>query len=222
MSLDRQELAGDASILMLTLMQTIKAEVWTALPGIVQSFDPAQRTCSIQPAVQSVVTDRDGTRVWMDMPLLVDCPVVFPSGGGVVLTFPVTIGDEVLVIFASRCIDNWWQSGGVQQQAELRFHDLSDGFCLPGVESKPNVTGSISTTAAELRSKDGQATISLNPSTHAVEVDTVGPMSITAPTIALNGNVAVTGTLTNNGKSVGSTHTHSGVTPGGGTTGAPT
>jgi uncharacterized protein involved in type VI secretion and phage assembly len=37
----------------------------------------------------------------------------------------------------------------------------------------------------------------------------------------VNGNFATTGTITNNGKSIGSTHTHSGVTTGGGTTGAP-
>lgn len=40
---------------------------------------------------------------------------------------------------------------------------------------------------------------------------------------ALNvvGNVSNTGTLQNNGKNVGSTHTHSGVTPGGGSTSVP-
>jgi uncharacterized protein involved in type VI secretion and phage assembly len=37
----------------------------------------------------------------------------------------------------------------------------------------------------------------------------------------VSGNFATTGTITNNGKSIGSTHTHSGVTTGGGTTGAP-
>lgn len=36
------------------------------------------------------------------------------------------------------------------------------------------------------------------------------------------GNVATTGTLTNNAVDVGSTHTHGGVTTGGGTTGVPT
>lgn len=40
--------------------------------------------------------------------------------------------------------------------------------------------------------------------------------------VTVNGNVASTGALTNNGKNVGSTHTHSGGSVGGGTTGAPT
>lgn len=40
--------------------------------------------------------------------------------------------------------------------------------------------------------------------------------------LTVAGDVATTGTLTNNSKNVGSTHTHSGVTTGSGTTGAPT
>lgn len=41
-----------------------------------------------------------------------------------------------------------------------------------------------------------------------------GPLTVT-------GNVTTTGALTNNGKSVGGSHSHSGIQPGGGTTGAP-
>lgn len=41
--------------------------------------------------------------------------------------------------------------------------------------------------------------------------------------MTITGNVAITGaSLTHNGKNVGSTHTHTGVTPGGSDTGAPT
>jgi hypothetical protein len=35
----------------------------------------------------------------------------------------------------------------------------------------------------------------------------------------MTGNIATTGTLTNNGKNIGSTHTHTGVQTGSGTTG---
>ena len=40
--------------------------------------------------------------------------------------------------------------------------------------------------------------------------------------LAVTGNVSNTGTLTSGGKNVGSTHTHSGVQAGSGTSGAPT
>lgn len=63
---------------------------------------------------------------------------MMPRGGGFALTFPVAAGDECLVVFADACIDSWWQSGGVQNQAEKRRHDLSDGIVIPGLWSQPN------------------------------------------------------------------------------------
>ncbi|MGC8050122.1 Gp138 family membrane-puncturing spike protein, partial [Salmonella enterica] len=77
------------------------------------------------------------------------------------MTFPVAQGDECLVVFASRCIDSWWQSGGIQEQAELRMHDLSDGFAILGFRSQPRALSNISTTSAQLRSDDGATFIDL-------------------------------------------------------------
>jgi len=44
----------------------------------------------------------------------------------------------------------------------------------------------------------------------------------TSGTMNVNGNIISTGTITNNGKAIGSTHTHGGVQTGSGTTGTPT
>lgn len=136
-----------------------QATIWTALPGIIQSFNPTEMTCVVQPAIKAVIFSQDGSAVDVALPLLLDCPVQFPSGGGLVLTFPLTQGDECLVVFASRCIDAWWASGGIQAQAELRMHDLSDGFCIPGISSVPNVIPNISATSAQLRDKAGDTLI---------------------------------------------------------------
>jgi hypothetical protein len=112
--------------------------LWTALPCIVESYDPSAITITAQPAIKGGVRRPDGSVELVALPLLLDVPVHFPSGGGFTLTFPVKQGDEVLVVFASRCIDAWWQSGGVQPPAEHRMHDLSDGFAFPKVWSQPN------------------------------------------------------------------------------------
>src|SRR5690606_4330979 len=113
------------------------------------------------------------------IPLLLDCPVVFPGGGGVTLTFPIKPGDEALVVLASRCIDSWWQLGGVQGQAEQRMHDLSDGFVLAGVRSQPR-RFTVDTEAAQLRTDDGTALIELNPTSKAVRVQTTGDAAVQA------------------------------------------
>lgn len=165
-----------------------QAGIWTALPGIVQSFDATAMTCVVQPAIQAVVFGPDGTARDVSLPLLLDCPVMFPGGGGCTLTFPVQAGDECLVVFASRCIDAWWYAGGVQPQAEMRMHDLSDGFALVGVRSQPRVLSGISTTAAQLRTDDGSTFVEVGPG----ECTVTAPDKITlnAPTVTINASTA--------------------------------
>lgn len=150
-----------------------QAQIWTALPCIIQSFNPVAMTCEVQPTINGIVRQQDGTSKEVKMPLLLDCPVFFPSGGGFTLTFPIKPGNECLVIFASRCIDAWWQQGGIQGQAELRMHDLSDGFCLPEVFSQPRVLSNVSTTATQLRSADGQTFVEVGPSKIQLVADEV-------------------------------------------------
>nr|WKF61914.1 hypothetical protein HUO10_006446 [Paraburkholderia busanensis] len=184
---ERSASLEDALLAALTGHQT---GIWTALPAIVESFDANAVTCTAQPAIQAQVRARDGSTSWVTLPLLVDVPMIFPRGGGCTLTFPVTNGDEVLIVFASRCIDAWWQSGGVQVQADLRLHDLSDGFAIPGPFSQATKIGGISMTSVQLRSDDGATCIDLNPSTKAVKIVAPGGFEVDAPTITLNGQLA--------------------------------
>lgn len=154
-----------------------QAMLWTSLPGIVQSFDPGALTCEVQPAIMGKVMQEDGTVKAVNLPLLLDCPVVFPHAGGCALTFPVKPGDECLIVFSCRAIDLWWQSGGVQPPAETRMHDLSDGFVIVGPFSQPKTIPDVSTSCVELRSADRQARISIDPTSHAVQVVTSGTLS---------------------------------------------
>lgn len=154
-----------------------QARVWTALPGIIASFDPVAMTCEVQPAIQGKQVLEDGTVQTVNLPLLLDCPVIFPHGGGVSLTFPIKSGDECLVVFSSRAIDFWWQLGGVQPPAEPRMHDLSDGFVIPGPWSQATKISNVSTEAVELRSDDREAWISIHPTTHEIHVETSGDLT---------------------------------------------
>lgn len=224
--MDRRERYSDLEEGLRIALEGQQSKIWTALPGIVVAFDPVRQTCNVQPALTVEVRQQDGTFLPLQLPVLLDCPIQFTSGGGVTLTFPIVIGDEVLVVFASRCIDSWWAQGGAQIQPELRMHDLSDGFVLPGIKSQPNKF-TVSTTAAQLRTNDGLAYIELNPTTHNVKVNTPAGLTaivggnvlatvtgditataanvkatasataeVAAPAIKLTGNVTITGLLT--------------------------
>ncbi len=130
------------------------------------------------------------------------------------MTFPLAAGDEVLVHFSARCLDAWWQQGGVQPQAQFRMHDLSDGFVAPKLYSVPNVPGGISTTAAQLRTKDGTSYIELAPG---------GIINLVAPGgLNINGKTITTQDVVVGPNAVSvETHLHSGVEPGSGNTGEP-
>lgn len=131
-------------------------QLHTSMPAIVVSFDPATQTCVVQPATQRVFS---GTP--RDLPVCVDCPVQFPQGGGVALTFPIVPGDEVLLVLAERAIDNWFASGGTQPPSEYRMHDLSDGFAVPGIRNQTRNLPAFNMVGAELRLDDSSAAATL-------------------------------------------------------------
>lgn len=154
---DRRERMDSLTVAIRAALRNWQGGIWTALPGYVVSYDSSRITAEVQPTVQAQVRGaRD--QVWTNktLPVIPDVPVQFPAGGDFLLTFPLSPGDEGGLVFCSRCIDGWWQSGGVQPQAENRMHDLSDAFFVPGLFSQthlPSVAPSGS--AAQLRSRDG-------------------------------------------------------------------
>lgn len=191
--MDRRERLDDPTESLRTALDGKQAEIWTALPGIIQNYNPQAMTVSVQPAIQGARTDESGVPHSESLPLLIDVPVCFPNGGGFSLTFPIAAGDECLVVFAARCIDGWWQSGGVQGQAEARMHDLSDGFCIPGPRSQ---TRTLSPAAdaqnVQLRSDDGENNITITPDgiiTHEAKLR----IEMKAPQIVLQGALSIVG-----------------------------
>lgn len=209
--MDRRGLLNEPEETNLLMLDGRQATMWTALPCIVQSVNLAQMTIVAQPTIQGVTYDENNNPTYVNLPVLADVPIIFPSSGGFMITFPLAQGDEVLVLFSSRCIDAWWQQGGIQVPMEMRMHDLSDGFAIPGPKSLPNVFPSISATDLQIRNKAGTTLISITAA---------GNVVITAPTVTINGNLVVTGEVTGNGIPL-STHLHGGVTTGGGDTGVP-
>lgn len=190
--MDRLERVNDLQVSASDAMRASRAEIWTALPGVVQSYNPAKMTAEVQPAIKARVMQRDGMFIDAALPLLVDCPVMFPGGGGFCLTFPLAKGDEVLVVFARSCIDAWWQQGGVQPQAELRMHDLSDGFALPRVWSQPNKPNPApASDKVQLRNADGTVLFEVG----AAGIVFKGPVTFDDNVNLVTANLLVNGTL---------------------------
>ncbi|TDB62494.1 Gp138 family membrane-puncturing spike protein [Photorhabdus khanii] len=251
MPVSTESRTGDLSETLKAINHSLSSQLRVAIPGIIQSFNVDAVTCVVQPAIKSGIADQEGKTTSVSLPLLVDVPVIFPRGGGVTLTFPVKAGDECLVVFADRCIDFWWQSGGVQEPADERQHSLSDAFAIIGPQSQAKKISGISTSTAQLRSDDGAAYIELDPGSHNVTVITPAKLiatanagtEITSPDIILNGNVTINSNLSQGMGAGGGTatmqgpvtvsndviaagislknHVHGGVQSGGSKTGGP-
>lgn len=141
-----------------------KSVLRVACPGIIQSFNPDEQTVTVQLALREEIIKEDYSKEWLNIPVLLDVPIVIPHAGGYALTMPIKQGDECLVIFSDMCIDAWFSYGGIQNQMEKRRHDLSDGFAVLGVWSQPQKILNYSMNSAQLRSLDGNAYIELKGS----------------------------------------------------------
>ena len=141
----REERLDDPELGLREALDTQQSKIWTTIPAIVVDVNFDSQTLSAQPAIQAVVRDKNNNTSNVTLPILINVPIMFPRGGGFAITLPVTAGDEVLIVFSSRCIDSWWQSGGIGAQVEQRMHDLSDGFAILAPTRKPKKTDSLKT-----------------------------------------------------------------------------
>lgn len=130
------------------------AEVQTAIPAEVSSYDAEKQLVTVQPLVQQLVLNEEGDLVASAYPEIPGVPVVFPGANGFRMTFPITKGDTVLLVFASRSIDRWKSNGGQVDPEDTRTFHLSDAIAIPGLHPNGSPWTGASTSSATL-GKDG-------------------------------------------------------------------
>lgn len=180
--MDRRERFTNPYASIKAMIGTELAQFWVGLPGIVQSFNAADCTAAVQIAI--LMQRRDKNQDWQDIkpsPIIPKAIVQFTGNHDYIFTLPIKAGDEGLLIFADRCIDAWWQSGGVQSQIDIRQHDLTDAIFIPGIRSIKNVPANINTTAAEMRTFSGNTKISFSD---ADGVKITGKLNVTGEVTA--------------------------------------
>lgn len=126
-----QEMFGSKNTVYDMLTNQINIQMHNAIPCIVQSYNLEQNTVECKPAIRERIAKSNGEVQYVDYPLLINVPVVFPSSGNSHLFFPLNKNDECLVIFSDLSIDNFWLKGSIQNPIENRRHDLSDGIAIP-------------------------------------------------------------------------------------------
>lgn len=74
-----------------------------------------------------------------EYPLLIDVPFVVMRGGSSFINVPVKAGDQCIILYNDRCIEDWFLSGKRSVLSSSRSHSMADGLALVGVSSMQNL-----------------------------------------------------------------------------------
>lgn len=152
------------------LLDSLKKDIFLSLNchalATIQSFDPVEQTVSatINYTRTQIRANQDGTysNQEINYSIIVDAPVIALGGGKSALTFPIVQGDQALIFFNDRDIDNWVAGGrtsNVGPVATPRLHSFSDAIALVGL----NKISGYDPDRAVLRNGDGPAMVAIGP-----------------------------------------------------------
>lgn len=103
----------------------------------IQSFDSEKQTVTATIMYSKTVFTKNSDNEYVPeqkpYPILVDVPVIILGGNKANLTMPITKGDECLILFNDRDIDNWFNGNKSGPVNSSRLHSISDGFALIGI-----------------------------------------------------------------------------------------
>lgn len=126
----------------LTLPAAITLALETALDGV-QTHAPGRVTrvsadgssVDVQPLVRTRYVDETGAEVTESYPVIPNVPVMHPSGGDYAVTFPVAVGDTVLLAWSKDNLDRWKATGGEVDPGDYSRHGLADAVAILGLRS---------------------------------------------------------------------------------------
>lgn len=180
----------DSSAILEGLKRQTQLSINCVQIGVIQAFDAATQLATIKISMKQVKDVlEDGTRTLQEYPLLLECPVVVLFGGNDFLSMPIAVGDNCVVLFNDREIDQWLYHGDGQSPVTARLHDISDAFALVGIRSLTRSIASYLANGIRLSHNNGNSKMDLKDGL----IDTVATLFLQ------HGNMEVTGDLTVDG-----------------------
>ena len=85
-------------------------------------------------------------------PVLLDVPFIVLTGGESGITFPIKVGDQCLVLYNDRAIEEWFATGKKVVLTSNRLHAIGDGIALVGIRSLKTLIQGYDATRAVLYS----------------------------------------------------------------------
>lgn len=171
----------------------VSGQISVSQPGTVTGYDHSTQKASVRPIIKRGYSDgREDVQ-----PVIHEVPVIFPRSSGASLTFPVTPGDTVLLVFSDIALERWLADGKERGPGDLRQHALTDAVAIPGLI--PFSTGSLAENnedvlltfeGSQVRLTGG-GDIELDTG-GKVKINAVDKVEVTAPDIELTGQAKIT------------------------------
>ena len=122
------------TLLRFVLRQWSRTELHTGMPGIVETYDAATRRARVLPGLNALMADRS----FIARPPIVNVPVLFPSGGGYTMEFPIEPGAAYWLSFSERGLGLFKESLTVSDFPRERFFDVGDAVLHAGSRFLPD------------------------------------------------------------------------------------
>jgi hypothetical protein len=174
----------------------LRESVSTGMPGIIVSVAEYgdKQFVDVKPALSRVL--ETGQVISNDEITIYDVPVIWPSAGGGLLSFPIKVGDTVWLSFSQRNLEDWLYSDGTQEviPGDSRHFSMTDAVAEPGLYT---ALSNLKPSTENVEIKFGNHLISLRPSGELyvtnggaeIKLNPSGTITANGATITTNGNV---------------------------------
>lgn len=173
--------------------------------GRIEKVDFTNQTVDVQ-VLHKRVSMNLNKRELKDYALLCQVPFIVLGGGSSNLTFPITKGDNCLLLFCDYEIDRWWDTGENLPANYERKHDISDAFAIVGVHSMVDLLQGYSQYVKLKYSDSSYIEVGESIDIHNEQTNVSGKLDVTGDitgsakaTAELHSTHGATGTFTNVG-----------------------
>lgn len=103
-------------------------DLHTSIPGVVVKYDAPSKTCDVQPTIKRRYIKNDEE---VDLPVIPNVPMGFYQTSTSLISVPVKVGDDVLIIFSERSVDKWKAGQRKKSPEDVRKFHLADAMAYP-------------------------------------------------------------------------------------------
>src|ERR1700679_994943 len=159
-NLHYQSTTPDISEVIKLHIDRVLLDLNVCLPGKIVSYNSSTQYANVQ--IQLYQEFTDGSAI---APAVIpNVPVRWPraNGGKIFMHFPLSPGDDVMLVFSQRSLDNWKTNGGMNRPADDRKHHATDAYAIVGGSALPDAFEPQTTDSIEL--VNGNASFIIQPS----------------------------------------------------------